>query len=68
MSRKIQPGLWKLHDPHRGTVWMSCWRGETKLTFCENFAKIWIEKAQSQNVTPKTLAKGYADGESSQTL
>jgi len=39
---------------------MSCWRGETKLTFCENFAKIWIEKAQSQNVTSPAVVEGYA--------
>jgi hypothetical protein len=50
-----------LHDPKRGTVWMTCWRGETKLTFCENFAKIWIEKAQSQNVTGTPVGQEYAD-------
>lgn len=50
-----------MHDPKRGTVWMTCWRGETKLTFCENFAKIWIEKAQSQNVTGTPVGQEYAD-------
>lgn len=52
-----------MHDPKRGTVWMTCWRGETKLTFCENFAKIWIEKAQSQNVTGAQVSEEYADDE-----
>lgn len=40
---------------------MTCWRGETRLTFCENFAKIWIEKAQSQNVTGAETDEAYPD-------
>ena len=56
-----------MHDPKRGTVWMTCWRGETKLTFCENFAKIWIDRVQSQNVTPETPAEGYAEASDAET-
>lgn len=47
---------------------MTCWHGETKTTFCEDFARTWIEKAQSQNVTSKTPAEGYAEAESAKTL
>lgn len=61
MNRKIEPGLWKLHDPRRGNVWYTCWRGDTQITFSEDFAKLWLYKRQSQNVTDEPPGETYAE-------
>jgi len=61
VSRKIEPGLWKLFDPARGTVWMGSWGDHTVSTHYEAFARIWLQRAQSQNVISALAADGYAE-------
>lgn len=61
MSRKVEPGLWKLFDPARGTIWAASWGSQVQTTFHEPFARRWLAQVQSQNVTSETPAQAYAD-------
>lgn len=67
MSRKVEPGLWKLFDPSRGTIWMGCWGGQVRTTFHEGFARRWLALAQSQNVISAVAGDGYAEAANSLT-
>lgn len=56
-----------MHDPKRGNVWYTAWRGDTKVTFSEDFAKLWLYQKQSQNVMSKDGKDGYADAADAET-
>lgn len=61
----MAPGLWKLFVPGRGTVWMAAWAGETRRTFHEGFARLWLEQRQSQNVIVPVTDEPYPEAEAS---
>jgi hypothetical protein len=67
VSRKIEPGLWKLFDPARGTIWMGCWGDYNVTTHYEAFARRWLALAQSQNVISGSAGGRYAEAANSLT-